>query len=109
MMLSNPLADPKAPLPAPMSGPGAPPQPALYQDLLLMSCRETRRREIESEETQRQEKDSLCLESDRIFPLTPLEQKTSALGKTGQNSTYGQTGAEEGNAVTLFSHRRFFN
>ncbi|XP_066514698.1 uncharacterized protein wu:fi75a02 isoform X2 [Hoplias malabaricus] len=87
----------------PSSATGANPQPSLYQDLLLMSCRETKSRDIGSEgmlyslpDAQTQDNGPLCLETEREFTQTSSELKGSALGiNPGPNNTCFQAATEE--------------
>ncbi|KAL7834790.1 hypothetical protein SRHO_G00290370 [Serrasalmus rhombeus] len=111
MMLSNPLTDPKGTQQVPTSGTGPHLQPTLYQDLLLKSCRETRRRDCGSDEKmlcsvsgdQRQDKDPLFLDTDGELTQMSSELKGSALGiSPGQSNTYFQTAPEE---VGIFKAR----
>ena len=107
MMLSNPLTDPKGTQQVPTSGTGPHPQPTLYQDLLLRSCRETRRRDCGSDEKmlylipkdQTRDKDPLFLDTDGELTQMSSKLKGSALGNSpGQSNTYFQAAPEEGKA-----------
>ncbi|KAL7838284.1 hypothetical protein AOLI_G00266880 [Acnodon oligacanthus] len=111
MMLSNPLSDPKGTQQVPTTGTGPHLQPTLYQDLLLRSCRETRRRDCGSDEKmmysvsedQRRDKDPLFLDTDGELAQMSSELKESALGiSPGQGNTYFQTVPEE---VAIFKAR----
>ncbi|KAI4902517.1 hypothetical protein NFI96_013149 [Prochilodus magdalenae] len=110
MMLSNPLTDPKGTQQVPTSGAGPHQQPTLYQDLLRMSCRETRRREIGLDdkplysipEAQSQDKGPLGLDTDGELQ-TSSELKGSALGiGPGQSDKCFQAASEE---VGIFKAR----